>query len=244
MPHHRRAADPLGGRPHPALKKTNILLVDDHVLVRHGIRLLIESEPDFAIAGECGDGLEALRLVDQLHPDVVVADLTMPGLNGLELARQIRQRHPETRVVILSMHSNEAYVQTALQNGASAYVLKQASANDLGRAIHEACAGRLFLSPPLTDLAVKAMLQQRKGHRPSRYDSLTNRERQVLHLVVQGLTSAEIGKRLFTSPRTVETHRANLMKKLQLKTQADLIRFALDHDLVPGDSTPSAETPS
>lgn len=226
------------------MKKTNIFLADDHALVRHGIRLLIESEPDFAIVGECGDGIEALRLVDQLHPDVVVADLTMPGLNGLELARQIRQQHPETRIVILSMHTNEAYVQTALQNGASAFVLKQASASDLARAIREACAGRLFLSPPLTDLAVKAMLQQHKGHRPGRYDNLTNRERQVLHLVVEGLTSAEIGKRLFTSPRTVETHRANLMKKLRLKTQADLIRFALDHDFVPVDPMPSTEKPS
>jgi len=214
--------------------KIRILLADDHRIVREGFRALLQAQPDFEIIGETGDGLDAVRLVEQHKPQVLVLDLMMPGLNGLEVARQVTQRVPRTRIVVLSMHANEAYVLEALKNGACAYVLKDATAAELVRAVREAHAGRRYLSPPLSEPAIDRYIQRaRTSDSLDLYDTLTNREREVLQLASEGHTNAEIATRLFISPRTVETHRANVMHKLGLRSQTDLVRYALQRGIVP-----------
>jgi two-component system, NarL family, response regulator NreC len=211
-----------------------LLLADDHRVVREGFRALLETEPGFRIVGEAGDGLEAVRLAEKLKPNVVIMDLMMPGLNGLEVIRQISQRSSRTRIVVLSMHSNEGYVLTALRNGASAYVLKDSSSADLMRAVREALEGRRYLSPPLSQPAIDAYIERiQKGEPFDPYESLSNREREVLQLGAEGHTNAEIAARLFISSRTVETHRANAMHKLGLRSQTDLIRYALQRGILP-----------
>jgi two-component system response regulator NreC len=215
------------------MRMTTIVLADDHHIVRHGLRSLLEAEPDFSVVGETGDGLEAAQLVERLQPDVLVLDMMMPGLNGLEVTRQVGQRSRRTHVVILSMHANEAHVLEALRAGAAAYVLKESTYAELVRAVREAVAGRRYLSPPLSERAIEAYLKKAESAALDPYEMLTAREREVLHLVVEGHTSAEIADRLFVSRRTVETHRANLMRKLGLSTHTDLIRYALQRGILP-----------
>jgi len=212
---------------------TTIVLADDHHVVRQGLRALLEAEPDFQVIGEAGDGLEALQQVEQLRPNVLVLDLMMPGLNGLEVTRQISKHAYQTRVVILSMYANEAYVLEALGNGASAYVMKDSSSADLVLAVREVALGRRYLSPPLSDRAIEVYQAKAKAATLDKYDTLTTREREVLQLTAEGHTSAEIATRLGISSRTAETHRSNLMHKLDLHTQADLIRYALRRGIIP-----------
>lgn len=213
-----------------------ILLAEDHQLVRQGFRALLEAEKDFSIVGETGDGLEAVRLTEQLEPKVLVVDLMMPGLNGLEVIRQLSKRVAGTRVIVVSMHANEAYVLAALRHGAAAYVLKDSSASDLVRAVREVIAGRRYLSPPLSEPAIQMYLEKAATSSSlDIYDTLTSREREVLQLAAEGHTTPEIAGRLFISPRTVETHRFNLMHKLGLRTQTDLIRYALQRGILPID---------
>ena len=211
----------------------SILLADDHPIVRHGLRALLEAEPDFRIAGEVDDGLEAVEQVERLQPDVLVLDLMMPGLNGLEVTRQAGQRSPGTRVIILSMYSSEVYVLEALRNGAAGYVLKKSSPDELVQAVREVAAGRSFLSRSLSERAIEVYRQKAQEVPSDPYDRLTNREREVLHLAAEGHTSADIANRLYISPRTVEMHRGNMMRKLGLSTQTDLIRYALQRRILP-----------
>lgn len=215
-------------------KETTIVLADDHKVVRQGLRAVLEFEPGFRVIGEAGNGLDATRLVERLRPNVLVLDLMIPGLSGLEVARQLRKRSPKTRVVILSMHSDKSYVLEALRNGAAGYVLKDSSADELIKAVHEAAANRRYLSPPLCDSAIDAYVQQ-ASVTTDPYDSLSNREREVLQLAAEGHTNAKIGKRLFISPRTVEIHRANMMAKLDLCNRTDLIRYALRRGIISND---------
>jgi DNA-binding NarL/FixJ family response regulator len=215
------------------MSMTTIVLADDHHVVRQGLRSLLEAEPDFSVVGEASDGLETAQLVERLQPDVLVLDLMMPGLNGLEVTRQVGQRSPQTHVVILSMHANEAYVLEALQAGAAAYVVKESTSAELVRAVREAVAGRRYLSPPLSERAIEAYMQKAESAALDPYETLTAREREVLHLAAEGHNTAEIADRLFISRRTVETHRANLMRKLGLRSQTDLIRYALQRGILP-----------
>ncbi len=212
---------------------TTIVLADDHHIVRQGLRVLLEGQPDFQLVGEAGDGLEAVQLTERLKPDVLIIDLMMPSLNGLEATRQLGQRSPHTRVVILSMHANEAYVLEALRNGAAGYVLKDSSAADLVQAVREVVTGRRYLSSPLSERAIAAYIQKASDVALDPYEMLTNREREVLHLAAEGYTNAEIADQLSISPRTAETHRANLMHKLGLRTHTDLIRYALRRGILP-----------
>lgn len=211
---------------------TTIILADDHNIVRQSLRLLLEAEADFEVVGEAADGLEVLGLVERLHPDVLVLDVMMPGINGLEVTWQVRQSYPETRVIILSMHANEAYVLAALRNGADGYVLKDASAEDLLQAVREVALGRRYLSPPFSQLSLEKYLEKTQSTAVDIQDALTAREREVLHLAADGHTSAEIAGLLSISPRTAETHRANMMRKLGLHAQADLIRYALQRGII------------
>ena len=212
---------------------TTIVLADDHHIVRQGLRVLLEAEPDFAVAGEAADGLAVADLVERLKPDVLVLDLMMPGLNGLDVMRQVRQRSPQTRVIILSMHANEAYVLEALRNGVAGYVLKDSTASDLAQAVREATAGRRYLSPPLSERAIEAYVHKADAAPFDLYETLSGREREVLHLAAEGHNNTEIAARLCISARTVETHRANVMRKLGLHSQTDLIRYALKRGILP-----------
>jgi DNA-binding NarL/FixJ family response regulator len=212
---------------------TTLILADDHALVRQGLRMILECESDLEVVGEAGDGLEALRLVEQLGPDILIVDVMMPNLSGLEAARQARRRWPKMKVIMLSMYDTEAYVVEALQAGAAAYVLKKATSGDLVHAVRRVMAGGLYLSPPLDERAIEAYIRNAQATRLDPYESLTARERQVLHLAAEGLNNPQIAERLSLSPRTIEMHRAHLMKKLDLKSQTDLIRYALKRGILP-----------
>lgn len=212
----------------------SILLADDHQIVRQGLRALLETEVDFRLVGEACNGLEAVQLTERLHPDVLILDLMMPDLNGLEVTRQIHQYAPQTRIVILSMYDDEAYVSQTLCHGAAAYVLKEASFTDLAAAVRAVMAGHRYLSAPLTDRAITAYLEKtNEAAMADPYTTLSSRERAVLNLVAEGHTNTEIGARLSISARTVESHRRHLMQKLNLHSQTELVRYAIKRNLLP-----------
>jgi DNA-binding NarL/FixJ family response regulator len=197
------------------------------------MRALLEAEPGCAVIGEADDGLQLLRLAERLHPDVILLDLMMPKLNGLDALPALRRRCPRTRVVVLSVHADEAFVLRALKEGATGYALKDSEPEVLMRAVREAAAGRRYLSPPLSERAFEAYVEKALAAPHDPHEALTPREREVLQLAAEGHTSAEIARRLSISPRTVEMHRGNLMHKLDLHTPADLIRYALRRGIIP-----------
>ena len=203
-----------------------IVLADDHPVVRDGLKGLLSEEPDFDVVGETGDGLAVPDLVEDLEPDVLVLDVLMPGAYGLEVLRQVTKRHPKTRVLILSMYANESYVLEAMRNGAAGYALKSSPPDELVRAVRSVGVGNSFLSPLLN--------QRMRGEEVPEdpLDSLTPRERQVLHLIAEGNTNAAVAERLFISSRTVESHRASVMNKLALASHAELIRYAIRRGIV------------
>ena len=209
------------------MARTTIVLADDHPVVRQGLRKLLEGETDFTVVGEASDGLDVVGVVDRLRPNVLVLDLMMPGMNGLVIAQEVSQRFPKTRCLILSMHANEAYVVEALRNGAAGYVLKDASETDLVRAVRDVAAGRRYLSAPLTERAIEAYAQKSSTAVLDAYETLTARERQVLQLTAEGYSNSQVASRLSISQRTAETHRTNVMRKLDLHTQGELIRYAV-----------------
>jgi two-component system response regulator NreC len=210
-----------------------IVLADDHHVVRQGLRTLLETELSCSVVGEAADGQAAVELVERVQPMVLVVDMVLPGLNGLEIIRRVRQLAPQTRIVVLSMHGDEAYVREALRAGATAYVLKESNADEFVQAVEQAAAGRRYLSPPLTERALDAYMAQATETPFDPYETLTEREREVLIMVAQGATAAEIATRLSISNRTVESYRARMMHKLGLRTQTDLIRYALRRGLIP-----------
>jgi two-component system, NarL family, response regulator NreC len=212
---------------------TQILLVDDHQVVREGLRAVLQAQSDFRLIGESEDGSDAIRKVQQLRPDVLVLDLVLRGVQGLEVLRQVHKESPRTRVVVLSMHSDLAYVLEALHNGAAAYVLKSAPSSEVVQAIREAMAGNRYLAPPLSEDEIDAYERQLGGGKMDLYETLTTREREVCQLAAQGFTNNEIADKLCIGRRTVETHRASMMHKLSLKNQAELVQFAMRRGLVP-----------
>jgi DNA-binding NarL/FixJ family response regulator len=201
--------------------------------VRRGLRTILESDAEFSIVGETGDGLETVRLVERVQPNVLILDLMLPGLSGLEVLGIVRQRSPGTRVVILSMHRSKAFVAEALKNGATGYVMKDSTDQDLVAAVRAATAGRRFLSPPISEVAIDAYVEQARAGPFDAHDTLTAREREVLQLAAEGKTSQEIAERLHISHRTVENHRSSLLRKLGLHNQSDLVRYALRRGLIP-----------
>ena len=202
---------------------TTIVIAEDHHIVRDGLKALLAAEETFSLVGEAADGLKAIDLVEQHRPDILLLDLMIPRLHGLEVAARVRREFKTTKVVILSMHADEPYVVEALRNGASGYVVKDSMTN-LVEAIKAVAAGQRYLSPEVADKAKSADVKVGKNDQLDVFEALTKRERHVLQLAAEGLTSAQIAEKLFISPRTAETHRANLMRKLSLRSQTDLMR--------------------
>ena len=209
-----------------------ILLVDDHPIIRQGLRHLLEAEPEFRVVGEAGDGIEALQLIERLKPNILVIDMMMPGLNGLEVLRQIQKISPSTRAIVLSMQSADAYVIEALRYGATGYVLKETGPSELVNAVREVIQGNQYLSAKLSERL------QADGRRiidtPSDpYETLTARASvEILQMTAEGRTSQEIGDKLNISPRTVELHRSKITSKLGIKNQVGLIRFAIKRGIL------------
>jgi DNA-binding NarL/FixJ family response regulator len=209
-----------------------VLLVEDHTLVRSGIRSLLETEKEIEVVGEAGDGREAVELVRRLKPHVVLMDVAMGDLNGIDATRLISNEHPDVRVLVLSMHSDEQYIFEALKAGAKGYVLKSAAVKELMTGIREVAAGRNYVSPSLASVVMHDYIRRAKGDQViSQVDKLTAREREVLQLIAEGHSSAEVAKSLYISVRTVETHRHNIMEKLGIHSIAGLTRFAIRHRL-------------
>ena len=211
--------------------RVRIVLADDHALVRAGLRKLLESMPEIEVVGEADDGLALLRLVEQLHPNLVLMDISMPGLNGLDAALRLTQAHPQTRVLILSMHQNEDYVRQALRNGAAGYLLKDAAPVELDLALKAVLHGETYLSPAVSKGVVSDYVQRLRGEE-SPGATLTPRQREILQLIGEGSTTKDIARRLNISVKTVETHRTQLMKQLDLHDVAGLVRYAIRVGLV------------
>lgn len=208
--------------------QTCVLLVDDHTVIRAGIKLLLERHRDWQVVGEAADGREALKAVEKLRPDVVVMDLAMPNLNGMEATRQLLSTHPKTSVVVLSMHSDEGYVLRALKAGARGYVLKDSTETDLIDAVKAVLAGKSYFSPAVSRLLVEDYTRQlRDRDLEDTFELLTNREHEVLQLAAEGKSNKEIAGLLNLSVYTVETHRKNIMEKLNLHSVPELILYAV-----------------
>lgn len=211
---------------------TSIVLAEDHQIVREAFHMLLEAQPNLNVLAETGDGLDALHLVEKLKPDILVADMMMPGLPGPELARRVKQISPDTKVIMLSMYDAESYVIEALKIGVAGYVLKKGSTQELVFAIHQALMGNVYLSPQLNQRALQTYLEfVEESGQEDLYDSLTAREKEVFHLAVEGINNSQIAERLSISIRTVEMHRANLMKKLGVNSQTELVKFAIRRGL-------------
>jgi two-component system, NarL family, response regulator NreC len=213
-----------------------IVLVDDHDIVRAGLRAILDTEKDFQIVGEASDGQTALQIVQHLKPDILLLDLVLPKLNGLDVARSVHNISPGTQVIVLSMHSNEAYVVDALKIGVAGYVLKDKATEEILEAIRYVLEGERYLSPPISGRVIESYIQRIQESSMDSYETLSDREREVFTLAAEGHSNPEIAQMLSISPRTVETHRSNVMRKLGLRTQTDLIRYAYTaghHPVIP-----------
>jgi DNA-binding NarL/FixJ family response regulator len=210
----------------------SIVVADDHPVVRKGLRAALESEPDLVVVGEAANGLDAVALVERLRPDILIIDVMMPQLCGLEATRQVRQRVPTTRTILLTLYDLEAYVLEALRSGAWGYVLKGATMEEVVAAVRQVAEGRRYLSPAVSEYAIEAYVERAKAGPRDAHETLTSREREVLQLAAEGCSNSDIAARLAVSARTVESHRASLARKLGLRTQTDLIRYALRRGLI------------
>jgi two-component system response regulator NreC len=212
-----------------------VLLADDHPIVRQGLRHLLEAEPDLKIVGEASDGLHAVQLTEKYKPNVLIVDMMMPDLNGLEVLRQVKERSPATCCIVLSMQSADVYVVEALKAGALGYVLKETGPSELVNAVQQVIGGKRYLSPRLSERLIDVLLQTAEDLTHDPYGTLTNREREILQMAAEGMTTAAIAKRLSISPRTAELHRSRMMDKLGLNNQTELIRYALKRGILPLD---------
>jgi DNA-binding NarL/FixJ family response regulator len=214
--------------------KISVFLADDHAIVRDGLRALLEANPDIAVIGDAADGRQAVNRVQSLSPDVVIMDISMPNLNGIEATEQILGLHPETKVIILSMLGDPEHVFRALQAGARGYLLKESAGREVMEAVLAVQSGQIYLSQPIMNTVVADYVQQRSAAvKKDPLESLSQREREVLQLVVEGKTSVEIGEILCLSPKTVESYRSRLMHKLGVTDLPHLIRFAIQAGLWP-----------
>jgi two-component system, NarL family, response regulator NreC len=215
------------------MRKTRVLLADDHQLMRSGVRLMLEREPDLTVVGEASDGREAVALAKTLKPEVVVMDIGMPNLNGIEAALQMTQHNPELAVVMLSMHSDESYVLRALKAGARGYLLKDSAEADLIKAVHVVAGGKSFFSPAVSKVLLDDYVRKlKRSGTEDAYDLLTPREREILQLIAEGKSNKDVANLLNLSVYTVESHRSNLMEKLNLKGVPELILYAVRKGII------------
>ena len=215
------------------MKKIKVLLADDHKMIRAGLRLVLEQQPEISVAGEADDGRQAVSLAQELKPDVVVMDIGMPTLNGIEASLQIKQALPNTAIVMLSMHSDEGYILRALRAGAAGYILKDSAEADLVSAVRAVAEGKSFFSPKVSRILLEDYMRKlRKTGAEDSYDLLSAREREILQLVAEGQSSKEIANLLNLSVYTVETHRGNIMQKLNLRGIPELILYAVRKGIV------------
>ncbi|MCE7938484.1 MAG: DNA-binding response regulator [Chloroflexi bacterium CFX6] len=213
-----------------------VLIAEDHAIVREGVRLILESQPDMVVVGEATNGHEAVELARALHPDVVCMDISMPDMDGIEAARRIKQQRPEVAIVALTVHDNEEYFFQMLRAGASGYVLKGAAAADLVAALRSAAGGAVFLYPTLAKKLVDDYVSRWSARRADEpHHGLTPREREILALIAQGLSNRDVAVRLVISTSTVQTHVAHLIEKLGLNHRAALIQYAIRHGFLDGD---------
>jgi DNA-binding NarL/FixJ family response regulator len=211
-----------------------VFLADDHGVVREGLRAMLEVQEDITVVGEAANGREAVRLTQKLDPDVVLMDIAMPELNGIEAANQIRETCASTRVVILSMHASSEHIYRALQAGALGYVLKESVGNEVANAVRVVHSGRRYLSQQIAEVMIADYVHQRQTTpAKSPLERLSPREKEILQLVVEGKSSAEIADIIYVSKKTVETYRSRLMKKLDISDIPSLVRFAIQHGLTP-----------
>ena len=210
-----------------------IVIAEDHTILREGLRALLSSDPDFEIVGEASDGRDAVRCVENLCPDLVLMDLSMPGMNGLEAIEEIKTRNPEIKILVLTVHKAEEYIAETLRGGADGYVLKDVSHSELVMAIKRVLAGKRYLSSDVSEKVIEGYLEGRESSKTkSVYDTLTQRERQILKLIAEGHKNKEVADYLCISPKTVEKHRANLMRKLNIHSAVGLTAFAIEKGLV------------
>jgi DNA-binding NarL/FixJ family response regulator len=221
-------ASPKSGNGDRTSKKYRVILADDHVLVRHGIRRILEENLNLEIKGEVGDGLELLSLLNKLNADLVILDVSMPNLRGIEAISEIRHIQPNIKVLILTMHNEEEYLYQAVSAGADGYLLKEDAEKELFSAIETIHSGRVYISPNLADQSMQNWVRMRRGEDPTYHaQPLTVREREILKLIAEGKSNKEIGDLLCISVRTVERHRANMMSKLNIRKTAELVQYAL-----------------
>lgn len=215
--------------------KIRVLLADDHTILRAGLKMMLNIQPDIAVVGEASDGKQAIAEAQRLSPDVILMDITMPDCNGIEATRQVKRLLPDTRVLVLTMHENEEYLFQVLRAGASGYILKEAADTELISAIRAVYAGRFYLSPSAQSLMIgDYLLRVRTGEERDSYSALTEREREILKLVAEGYTNNQIAEQLFISPKTVDTHRTHIMDKLNLHSRAELVKYAMRRGLLEG----------
>ncbi len=215
------------------MAKIRVVIADDHAVVREGIKMILGREPDIEIVGEAGNGREALELVAKTRPHVVVMDISMPEMGGVEATRRVKEAYPKVNVLALTMHEDESYVFQLLKAGASGYVLKRGAAQDLVQAIRSAARGEAFLYPSVARSVLADYLKRvEAGEDRHRFDGLTEREREILALIAEGLSNQEIAQKLYISIKTVQTHRTHIMEKLDLHNRAQLVRYAIRKGLI------------
>jgi len=210
-----------------------IFIADDHAVFRNGLKMLLEKEPDFEVVGEAENGFDTIRVVKEIELDVLLLDVSMPGLAGAKVAEEVLKCKPKLNIVVLTMHEDEYYLQEFFRLGVQAYVLKKSTGTDVAQAIRAVQKGKRYVDPSLADLVISSYVgRQPKKQRTQRLDLLTPRELEVLKLLAYGHTNGEIAEKLCISERTVETHRTNIMAKMEFKSRADLVRFAIDNGML------------
>lgn len=213
--------------------KIRILLADDHTILRAGLKMMLNAQPDMEVVGEAQDGRQAIQEAQRLQPDIILMDITMPDMNGIEATKQIKKVLPDVKVLVLTMHEHDEYIFQALRAGASGYMLKEAADTELISALHVILSGQFYLSPAAQSVMVGDYLQRsRTGDEKDSYSSLTEREREILKLVAEGFTNNQIAERLVISPKTVDTHRTHIMDKLNLHSRAELVKYAMRRGLL------------
>lgn len=214
------------------MKPIRVVIADDHVIMREGVALILDNLPAFEVVGQAENGRKAVEIIEALQPDIALLDISMPELGGIDAVKIIRECCPQTKALMLTMHDDEAIFFEAIQAGAAGYVLKGSRPTELIEALKAVDKGDVYLSPPMTRKLVNSFLSSADNQETSRMELLTSREVEVMQLLAQGLTNRKVAHQLVISPSTVQTHRTHIMKKLQLNNRAELVRYAMRHDLI------------